>query len=253
MNTFRFSAVAGAVCAAVVCAGCSSQSAEQPAAGGSAAATGPAAAGSSPVAPATPDAPAKPTADPNVVPGSVLRTYLPNNRTLPKGWKLSSVFTEKDSGPSQVPQSAAPSPKAAPSCDQLAAHGTWIALGDPAAYANVGVVDSSAHEVGVAVNSYSAGDATSALGRLKVLEGICGSAYERSSSGQLNPVTVTVSAVDGPGEGGVLVKVDRTIYVGQEFVMMQIGDRVLSVSSDNKYGGFADVVGLAKAIAPRVK
>ncbi|WP_141720968.1 hypothetical protein [Streptomyces sp. Ncost-T10-10d] len=197
--------------------------------------------------------PATPTVDPNVVPGSVLKTYLPTNSTLPTGWKLSSVFTEADSGPTQMPRSAAPSPTMLSDCDQLAGHGTGAAVGSPAAYASVGVVDSSSHEVGVAVNSYPAGDAARVLSRLKVLEGVCGSTYEQSSSGQLSPVTVTVSAVDGPAEGGVLVKVDRTIYVGQKFVVMQIGDRVLSVSSDNKYGKFADVVALAKAIAPRVK
>lgn len=250
MSTFRFSAVAGAVCAAVICAGCSSQSAEQPAAkapdGSSATASGPAAS-PSPVTPATP------TVDPNVVPGSVLKTYLPTNDTLPKGWKLSSVFTEMDSGPKQLPQSAAPSPTALPDCGQLASNGTGVAVGSPAAYARVGVVDSSSHEVGVVVNSYPAGDAARVLSRLTVLEGVCGQTYEQNSSGQLSPVTVTVSAVGGPGKAGVLVKVDRTIYVGQEFVVMQIGDRVLSVSSDNKYGGFADVVKLAKAIAPRVK
>ncbi|MGW2180316.1 hypothetical protein ACWCXX_19855 [Streptomyces sp. NPDC001732] len=196
--------------------------------------------------------PAPPTVDPNVVPGSVLKTYLPTKNTLPAGWKLSSVFTEEDSGPKPLPQSADPSPTV-PSCDQLAARGTGAAIGSSAAYAKVGVVDSSSHEVGVVVNSYSAGEAERVLSRLKLLEGVCGSTYEQSSTGQLNPVTVTVSAVDGPREEGVLVKVDRAAYVGQEFVMMQIGDRVLSVASDNEYGDFADVVKLAKAIAPRVK
>ncbi|WP_143203539.1 hypothetical protein [Streptomyces sp. CB01580] len=247
MSTFRFSTVAGAVCIAVICAGCSSQLAEQATAERPAAAAS-TAAGPSPLTPATP------TVDPNVVPGSVLKTYLPTNHTLPTGWKLSSVFKEADSGPTQLPRSPAPSPTVLPDCDQLAGHGTGAAVGSPAAYAGVGVVDSSAHEVGVAVNSYPASEAAEVLSRLKVLEGICGTTYEPNSSGLLaNPVTVTVSAVDGPGEGGVLVKVDRKIYVGQEFVVMQIGDRVLSVTSDNKYGGFADVVALAKAIAPRVK
>ncbi len=255
MSTFRFSTVAGAVCAAVICAGCSSQSAEQPTAGRTAEAAASSAADSpSPVTPVTPAAPVTPTVDPNVVPGSVLKTYLPTNHTLPKGWKLSSVFEEKDSGPTQLPQTAVSSPAALTGCEQLADRGTGAALGDPAAYANVGVVDSSAHEVHVAVNSYHAGDAAGVLSRLKVLEGVCGTTYEPNSSGLLsNPVTVTVSAVDGPGEGGVLVKVDRAAYVGQEFVVMQLGDRVLSVSSDNEYGGFADVVGLAKAVAPQVK
>jgi hypothetical protein len=202
---------------------------------------------------ATPETTAKPTADPNVVPGSVLKTYLPTNRTLPKGWKLSSVFKESDSGPTQVPQSAAASPTPPLDCDQLAARGASVALGTPATYAYVGVVDSSAHEVGVSVNSYSAGDATSVLSNLQVLEDVCGSTYEQSASGQLSPVEVSVSAVDGPGEGGVLVKVERPPYVGEEFVVIPIGDRVLSARSDNKYGGFADVVGLAKALAPRVK
>ncbi|MFB7916041.1 hypothetical protein [Streptomyces sp. NPDC056061] len=248
MRTVRFSTVAGVVCAAVICVGCSSQSEGEPTADRSPTAAGPTADSPSPLIPATP------TVDPNVVPGSVLKTYLPTNRTLPRGWKLSSVSKERDSGPTQLPESAAPSPTALLGCSQLADGGTGAALGNSAAYAAVGVANSSAHEVGVTVRSYSTGEASEVLRRLRTLEGVCGTTYEPNSSGLLiNPVTVTVSAVDGLGEEGVRVEVDRKAYVGEEFVVTRIGDRVLSVTSDNQYGGFADVVALAKSISTRVK
>ncbi|MFJ2779251.1 hypothetical protein [Kitasatospora sp. NPDC087315] len=251
MSGLRFSAAVGIVCAAVVCAGCTSEPAAKPAdgapAGTSAATVSASVSSPSPVAPATP------TVDPNVVPGSVLKTYLPTGDTLPAGWQLSPIFTESDSGPAQVPPSAAPSPTLLPSCEQLASHGTAAALGSPAAYASEGVVGPSAGEVGITVNSYHAGDAARVLSRLTVLKGVCGSTYEIGSSGGFNPVTVTVSGVDGLGAESVLVKVDRKAYVGKEFVVARVGDRVLSVSSDNKYGAFPDVVALAKAIVPQVK
>ncbi|MFF8696468.1 hypothetical protein ACF08W_30075 [Streptomyces sp. NPDC015144] len=246
MNTTRFPALAGVVCAAVLCIGCGSSASEEPQADGPAAT----AAVDSP----SPSAPAAPTADPDVVPGSVLKTYLPTNRTLPKGWKVSTAFTEHDSGPKPVAPSADPGAAANFGCDQLSEHGTEGALGGWGAYANLGVTDPHAHEVGVMVRAYSAGQASEAFGNLRSLEGLCGTTYEPNSAGLLNnPVTITVSAVDGVGDEGVRITIDRKAYVGRETVVTRVGDRLLSVSSDNDGGKFADVMKLAKALTPRVK
>ncbi|MFJ8856534.1 hypothetical protein [Streptomyces sp. NPDC102437] len=242
MSTTRFSAFVGVVCVAVLCVGCGSQAEEQPKAAAPTA--------DSP----SPSAPAAPTADPHVVPGSVLKTYLPTNRTLPEGWKVSTVFEEHDSGPKPVPPSAGPSPTVNFGCDQLVRSGTEAALGGWGAYANLGVTDPSAHEVGIMVRAYSTGRASEVFGRLRSLEGVCGTTYEPNSAGLLNnPVTITVSAVDGVGDEGVRVTIDRKAYVGLDLVVMRVGDRLLSVTSDNDGGKFADVMALTKAIAPRVK
>ncbi|MEV8451645.1 hypothetical protein AB0467_06165 [Streptomyces sp. NPDC052095] len=188
------------------------------------------------------------------MPGSVLKTCLPTNRTLPRGWKVSAAFEEHDSGPKPVAPSADPGAAADFGCGQLSEHGTEGALGGWGAYANLGVTDPHAHEVGVMVLAYSAGQGAEAFGRLRSLEGVCGTTYEPNSAGLLaNPVTITVGAVVGVGDEGVRITIDRKAYVGREIVVTRVGDRLLSVSSDNERGKFADVTALAKVLTPRVK
>ncbi|WP_329569053.1 hypothetical protein [Kitasatospora sp. NBC_01266] len=210
-----------------------------------------------PAATPAPDTASTASADPSVVLGSVLKTYLPTATSLPPGWALDTTDSdeqESDSGAQVLSRSSVLGLPTA-QCSLLS---NMNVLDGYAAYATVEVEDTGGkYHAQVTVASFSTGGAANQLAVIRAFMARCPSyvASGMGAGGSDVQVLLTAKPVVGLGDEGLDVKIlPQGGYVGNETVLVRIGDRVLSVRcAADRAGQFPDVTSLARQLAKSVR
>lgn len=262
---------AGIVLALTVLAGCSAngsstQSAPTPVATPpSASATAPAgtiSAGPSPNAaptgflPTSTPTPDTASADPSIVLGNVLKTYMPTATSLPPGWTLDRTYSGEqgsDSGTQVLSDSSALGPSTP--CEHMS---DMTVLDGYAAYATDELKSTDGqYSAQVTVASFRTGDAAKQLAVIRAFMARCPSYVAKGlgTGGSDVQVLLTADPVAGLGDEGLDVKFSpQGGYLGNEMVLVRIGDRVLSLRCGADHtGDFPDVASLAGQLAKSVK
>ncbi|MFE4975845.1 hypothetical protein ACFRAR_27540 [Kitasatospora sp. NPDC056651] len=201
--------------------------------------------------------PVAPSIDPSIVLGSALKAYLPTAETVPSGWTLNTKLgpaTPHDSGAQVLSGTTGLGPTAP--CGVM---NNMTVLDGEAAYASQQMRSTDGNEYAalVTVDSFRTGQAAQQLAVIRDFAARCPSFTEKGTGTGHSDVEVRLVAkpLNGLGDEALDFKMlPEGNYLGNETVLVRIGDRVLNLRCGaDKYGDFPDTAALAQELAKLVK